>query len=86
MLDTDVLASAPVRTLAGDIGLDSILQYSNSTAPNPIRDPSQLVWLVKKIGKLNGVTLPAGSFPPNRRLWRWFGGNGLVLDGIFLAH
>jgi len=65
MLDTDVLASAPVRTLAGDIGLDSILQYSNSTVPNPIQDPSQLDWLVKKINTLNSVTLPAGSFPAN---------------------
>jgi len=58
----------------------------NSTVQNLIRDPSQLVWLVKKINKLDGVMLPAAPFPPNRRLWRRFGGNGLVVDRILLAY
>jgi len=56
------------------------------TVPNPIRDPSQLVWLVKKINKLNGAMIPAGSIPSNRCLWLRFGGIGLVLDRIFLAY
>jgi len=59
---------------------------SNSTVPNPIRDPSQLVWLVKKISRLNGVITPANLFPPNRHLWRRFGGNRLVLNRNFLAN
>ena len=55
-----------------------------STVPNPIRDPSQLVWLVKKINRLNGIILPAGSFPANRCQRRRFAGNDLVLHRILL--
>ena len=59
---------------------------TTSTVPNLIRDPGQLVWLVKEINRLNGIILPAGSFPANRRQRRRFAGNDLVLLRIFLAY